>query len=793
MWKILVFALSAGAFAQDLPHQAADVLSRNCYSCHGSAAMAGLRLDVAGPSLSKVIVAGEPEQSKLWQMMTGKGAAMMPPAGKLPEADLAVVREWIQSGAKWPERSAPVETTRWWAFEPVKAVVVPAAGTGWARNDVDRFIAGKLAERGLKPAAEAEKRILVRRVSYDLTGLPPTIEEIAAFEKDNQPGAYERMVDRYLASKHYGEKWGKHWLDLVRYGDTGGFEQDPFLLYSWRYRDYVIESFNADKPYDVFLKEQIAGDELFEDPQQQQGTGYYTVGPNRDLLYKVEDINRIESLTDFTDTTASVFLGLTVGCARCHDHKYDPIPQRDYYRLQAVFTPFLKTKVFLHYNNARGYDLSEVSRQFRLYDAGAELMALKKPYFDRTKAERLAKLSREIQEAFAVEEEKRTPEQKALHDAHVRKVNPSDNEIWKQLTAADQDKLEKLKQRLLGMYSNYGPGPFSPGLTDVGRESPKTFVPGKGTAFGEEVGPGFLTALGGGDIVAPPLDSLTTRRRAALAEWIARKENPLTARVMVNRVWQYHLGRGIVATASDYGLRGAAPTHPELLDWLAGKFVEDGWSFKKLHRQILFSATYRQSAAVSVTAQEKDPENVYLSHFTRRRLEAEEIRDAVLAAAGTLNRKMFGRPVVPKLSAEELYGMSQPAGSAWPVTTDEREHVRRSIYMLAKRTYRMPMLEVFDQPEGVLSCSRRESSTTATQSLSLLNSDFVLQQAEAVSQEADLSVVWRRLLQRDPSGDELAMAREFLTKQTPRLGSEAKARRELARGLMNTNEFLYVD
>lgn len=781
---VLLFLLIAAE--TELAEKALGILNRNCYSCHGSAAMAGLRLDRPEGLEDAIVVPGKPDQSRLWLMMNGKGRAMMPPTGKLAPGDLAAVREWIKAGAKWPVASGKAPLAKWWAFEPVKSFSAPGRGEGWARNEVDRFIAAKLEEKGLKPAREADRRTLVRRVSFDLTGLPPARAEVEEFERDEKPGAYERMVERYLSSKHYGEKWGKHWLDLVRYGDTAGFEQDPYTLYAWRYRDYVIESFNADKPYNVFVKEQLAGDELFEDPQQQQGTGYFAVGPNRDMLYKVEDINRIESLTDFTDTTASVFLGLTVGCARCHDHKYDPIPQRDYYRLQAVFAPFQKTRIFLHYNNARSHDLGEVTRQFKQYDIGAELIRLKTPYFERMKAERLSRLSAAVQEAFAVPEEKRTAEQKALHDAHMKEVNPTDGEIWKILDDRDRDKLEALKNRLLGMYANYGPGPFAPGVTDVGREAPRTYVPGKGTAYGEEVKPGFLTALGGGEIAEPPLDSATTRRRAALAEWIARGENPLTARVMVNRIWQYHFGRGIVATASDFGMRGSEPTHPELLDWLAGEFVKRGWSVKAMHRLMLHSATYRQAS------NRGDGPNEYLSGFNRRRLEAEEVRDAMLQVAGTMNPKMGGKPVVPELSNEELYGMSQPAGNAWPVTMDRAEHARRSIYMLAKRTYRMPMLEVLDRPEGVLSCARRESSTTATQSLGLLNSKFTVEQAEALGKLAP-ERGWQSVFQREMTGEEAVMVKEFLARQTELLGSEQKARRELMRGLLNTNEFLYVD
>jgi hypothetical protein len=779
----------------DLPSRATAILAKNCHACHGPAAMAGLRLDQPGDLADGIVVPRKPSESRLWLMMNGKGRAMMPPAGKIKDADLAVIRQWIEKGAAWPAETAkPANSPQWWSYRKVQPASVPNAGGAWARNEVDRFIAAKLNAVGLNPAAEADRRTLIRRLNYDLTGLPPTFAEVSEFIADQRPDAYERLVDRLLNSKHYGEKWGKHWLDLVRYGDTGGFEQDPYMLYAWRYRDYVIESFNADKPYNEFVKEQIAGDELYEDPARQQGTGYYTVGPNRDMLYKVEDINRVESLTDFTDTTSSVFLGMTAGCARCHDHKYDPIPQRDYYRLQAVFAPFQKSRVFLHYNSARGYDLSEVNRQFKLFDIGAEIAALKKPYYERLRAERLGKLSAEIQDAFHTEEDKRTPRQKALHDAYGKQVNPSDAQLWPLLTPADRQRLDSLKDKLLGLYANYAPGPVAPGITDVGREAPRTYLPGKGTAFGEEVTPGFFTALGGGDIPPPPVDSPTTRRRAALAEWLTSKDNPLTARVMVNRIWGFHFGRGIVSTPSDFGSRGAMPSHPELLDWLAAKFVEGGWSVKAMHRLILLSAAYRQSSAPAPGARDKDPDNQFLSHFTRRRLEAEEIRDGVLSATGNLEPRMFGRPVVPELAPEELYGMSQPVNNAWPATLEKSEHRRRSIYILAKRTYRMPMLEVFDRPEGVLSCARRESSTTATQSLSLLNGKFTVDQAEAMAAHVvDVSEIFRQLLQREPEAGEITMAGEFLAKQSRLLGGDAAARREFIRALVNTNEFLYVD
>jgi cytochrome c551/c552 len=790
---LLLLTLSALALTAADDGAALGILQKNCFSCHsGAVALSGLRLD-SRDALLKGGQRGSALQTLLKAVTHADPKLAMPPTGKLPAADLAILRDWLSSGANWPaSTSAAPAASKWWAFQKPAAAPAP----------IDGFLDAKLREHSLTPAPPADRRTLIRRATFDLHGLAPTESEIESFRNDTRPNAYEALLDRLLASPRYGEKWGKHWLDLVRYGDTSGFEQDPYNLYAWRYRDYVIKAFNDDKPYDRFIKEQIAGDELFEDPESQQGTGYFCVGPNRDMLYKVEDINRIESLTDFVDTTSSVFLGLSVGCARCHDHKYDPISQRDYYRMQAIFAPFQKTRVFLHYNNARGYDLGENTRTFKLYDIGAEIMAVKAPYQERLRQQKLATLPKDVQAAFAAPEDQRTPQQKAFFEAHVRQVNPRDEDVLALLTPADRERLQRAEKRLVALYGTYAPGPFSPGLTDVGRESPRTYLPVKGAPPpGEEVGPGLLSVLGGKDIPDPPLTSPTTQRRRALAEWLASPENPLTARVMVNRVWQYHFGRGLVATPSDFGSRGAPPSHPELLDSLANAFLADGWSLKKLHRRIMLSAAYRRSGRPTPGVAEKDPENQFLSHFRRRRLDAEEIRDAVLQAAGTINSKMGGRPVVPALQPEELYGMSQPATNAWVVTADSAEHNRRSIYMISRRNFRMPLLEVFDRPEGVLSCSRRESSTTAPQSLTLLNGEFTLRQAQALaaqvvpsSDDASLiDAVFRRIFARKPSDAEAAMSREFLSKQTQLTGSRLGAVTELARGLLNTNEFLHVD
>ena len=542
----------------------------------------------------------------------------------------------------------------------------------------------KLHSAKLSLATEADRRTFIRRAYFDLHGLPPTVEKTEAFVQDKSADAYEKLIDELLASPRYGEKWGRHWLDLVRYGDTSGFEQDPYLLYAWRYRDYVIESFNQDKPYDRFVKEQIAGDELYpEDPIAQSGTGYYTVGPNRDMLYKVEDVNRIETLTDYVDTTSSVFLGLTVGCARCHDHKFDPIPQRDYYRMQAIFVPAEKTRIFLQYDPARGYDLGENLRHAKLREIGDQLEAILRPYQKKLSDDKLSKLPAEVRDAFATEEGKRTPAQRALVEENRKKISSTAEEVRATLDAEHAAALHKIEVQLVTMFTGFKAGPFAPGVHDISREAPKTFLPPRPGKPPEEVRGGLLTVLGGGDIADPPIDAISTGRRKALAEWIASASNPTTARVIVNRIWQYHFGKGIVATPSDFGTRGAAPTHPELLDWLATEFVSNGWSMKKLHRQIMLSAVYRQSSHPSPAALERDPDNKLLSHMNRRRLFPEEMRDSMLQASGALNLKMGGRPVVPPVAREELYGLSQNPDNMWIITANPEEQTRRSIYMLS--------------------------------------------------------------------------------------------------------------
>ena len=512
--------------------------------------------------------------------------------------------------------------------------------------------------------------------------------------------------------------------------------------------------------------------------------------------FKVEDVNLVEKRIDMVDTTSSVFLGMTVGCARCHDHKFDPIPQKDYYRLQAIFQPAVSDRVFLDYNPSRQYDLAENSRSFRLYQMGEQASRINAKYADPLKAKKLAALPPDVVTAINTAEEKRTLEQARLTLDNIAKTRVSQDEIDALMSPEDKATIASISKRLLQIFTGYGPPPMSPSIMDVGRDAPKTFVAVRGNpeAFGEEVQPGFLTAIGGGEVPEPPLHAQTTYRRKALAEWLASEDNPLFARVMVNRIWQFHFGNGLVKTSSDFGTRAGLPSHPEMLDWLSTEFAAKKWSVKSMHKLIMMSAAYKRSANPTDSARAKDPGNDLLGHFNRRRLEAEEIRDASLLVTGELNLKMGGVPAVPPLTKEEMFGMIGNPSSNWSVSPDPAEHMRRTIYTLQRRTFQQPMAQAFDGPDGVAPCPRRNESTTAPQSLALLNGGFTMDRAKALAAKiANPAEAWERIYGRAPSEEELNAAQSFLDKQITLTGSKSTALTEMVRGLLNTNEFLYVD
>jgi hypothetical protein len=698
-------------------------------------------------------------------------------------------------GAAAEAYKIPAEAKAHWAWKPPARSAVPMVrNAAWVRNPIDAFVFSKLEAGGLAPAAPAGREQLLRRVTFDLTGLPPTPAELDAFLADTSPDAYERVVDRLLASPHYGERWGRHWLDLARYAESNGYEHDEVRPGAWRYRDYVIRAFNADKPYDRFVREQLAGDELYSgDPDALVATGFNLLGP--DMTDAADQARRRQNtLDDMTDTAGLVFLGMTIGCARCHDHKFEPIPQKDFYRLQAFFAPAVFKPALpvatpeeraAHEKARQAYDA--LVRPTR--DAVAQLEA---PYRKKLHEARLARLSDEARLAHRTPEAKRTPRQKEVVAQTARLLVVSPQQVIASLSATDKARHKELQQQLRKFDGHKPPPlPSAPGLQETGA-APKTFVLRRGelTRPGETVEPSWPVILVPGNRSAPaPVKRLptSTGRRAALASWLTDPGHPLTARVLVNRLWQHHFGRGIVPTASDFGLRGQPPTHPELLDWLATELVRQGWSLKKMHRLMLLSSTYRQSTRPSAEARKRDPDNLLFSRMNRPRLEGEAIRDTLLAASERLNWRLGGPSVFPPLPAEA------GAVKGWTVSADPRDHRRRSVYVFARRNLRFAFLEAFDLPDSNLSCPKRERSTTATQALTLLNSAEVHEAAkvlagrverEAGTPEQRVTLVYRLALGRRPTTAELGMAREFLA-ESPLT--------ELCRALFNVNEFVYLD
>ena len=813
-------ALCATA-AEPLATQAVEILRANCSQCHTKAmSMSGLDLSsreaaLRGGSRGAALAPGKASESKLMEAVERKGKLAMPPTKALSAAEVDTLRRWIDQGAAWTDSPSgeATRTTAWWSFQKVVKPVPPKSGDVWARNEIDEFILHKLKAESLRGSPRGTPAALARRAYLDLWGLPPTIEEIREFTSDRSADAWPKLIDKLLASPRYGEKWGRHWLDLVRYSDTAGFELDSYIHDAWRYRDWVVQAFNDDKPYDRFIQEQIAGDELFpEDPVAHSGTGLFCVGPNRDLFPDQADINREEILTDYVDTTSAVFLGLTAGCARCHDHKFDPISQEDHYRVRAVFAPAVKTKVALNRLTSLGFDVAESVREWKLREIGEQIRAVQSRCSSRTRSAKLSSLPAEAQEALRVNEADRTQLQRELATKYQAEARVTDDEVRACMTPEETAKLHDIEKLLVRMYSEYRSKPFACGIADSWNVAPKTFLPARGSRPEREVQPGFFTVLGGGEVPPPaekreatgPIPLMpTTGRRSALAKWITDPANPLTARVMVNRVWQYHFGRGLVATPSDLGTRGGQPTHPELLDWLASEFAAKGWSVKQLHRVMMTSAAYQQQSTPYKEAVDRDPANILLSHFSRRRLSSDEVRDSVLHATGGLNLKPGGRPVVPPLTAEEKATLTQRPDDSWVLTADTSEYLRRSLYMIQKRTFRMPIMEVFDAPDAMLTCPRRDSSTTAPQSLSLFNGPFTMERARSLatriaaeaasSDETSIRSAWKHVLSREPSAFELNRATTFLAAQSKNASKPKESLVELIRALLNTNEFLYVD
>jgi hypothetical protein len=694
------------------------VLVEHCYKCHSTAAgksKGGLLLDSRdglrkGGDSGPAVVPGKPEEGLLLRAVRYTDADLrMPPKGKLPSAVVADLEKWIAGGAPDP-RSASIALTpprtprEHWAFQPVTPPAVPEVkNSAWVRTSVDRFILARLEQRGLSPAPSADRRTLLRRVTFDLTGLPPTSEEIDAFLADTSPDAFARVVDRLLASPAYGERLGRHWLDVVRYADTAGETADFPAPHAWRYRNYVIAAFNADRPYDQFLREQIAGDVLASrlppgaPPERRAelltATGYLAIA--RRFGFDIAQDHYL-TIEDTIDVLGKSVLGLTVACARCHDHKYDPVSQADYYALYGIFA-------------STRYPFPGCEKEKRprdLVPLGTSALA------------------------YAVAEGK--PKNARIH----KRGEPNDP--------------------------------------------------------GAEVARRFLSMFGG-----QPVPADGGSGRLALAGWLTDPTNPLVARVLVNRLWQHHFGRGLVATPNDFGTRGSPPSHPELLDHLADRFVRSGWSIKELHRLILLSAVYQQSSRADPAAVLGDPDGTWLSRFPRRRLSAEEVRDAVLAVAGDLDRTPGGPHPFPD---EKTWGFTQHN----PFTA-VYDHERRSVYLMTQRIARHPFLGLFDGADPSSSTGRRDTTTVPTQALFFLNDPFIHAKSARLAERllalpddsARLDRLCRLCLGRPATPGEVHLAGRFLAgyavPATDEVGRRKQAWAAWVRVVLASNEFLYVE
>ena len=798
----LAWCLSGGARAPAEPTDAVSysrdvkpLLARRCFACHGPTAReGGLRLDRREGALAELdsgllaIAPGRVDESELLRRVSAQDESVrMPPEGKpLAAEEVAMLRRWIAQGAAYEKH---------WAFVPPRRRDPPSVKRqDWARNPIDDFIYDKLDQAGLAPAPPADKRTLARRAFFDLTGLPPTGAQLEAFVADQSPEAWPRTIDLLLASPRYGERWARHWLDVVRFAETNSFERDGLKPNAWKYRDYVIRSLNEDKPYDRFLREQLAGDELDQVTDDSIiATGYYRLGTWDDEPADPEQA-RFDDWDDIVTTTSQAMLGLTVGCARCHDHKIDPIPQADYYRLLAFFadvTPYA-------YPNQRDpmvnslWDMSPPEDRRRRAALSEKEQAIR---------DELTAIEETGVKRMSAEDQRRSegPDREALlADKLERALNLSEWQLY-----------QDAKKRLAGVEEQIDELPAPNAALALARCDPRPEpmrIRERGNPHipGDVVAPQFPALFGD---PAPRIDEApegahSAGRRRVLADWIASPRNMLTARVIVNRVWQHHFGRGIVRSANNFGELGTPPTHPELLDWLALWFVDHGWQLKSLHRLIMTSNAYQMSSSGNEKGLAMDPANDLWWRFDMRRLDAEEVRDATLAATGQLNTRMYGPGFFSKMSTEDLSTQSRP-GDGWG-NSSSKERRRRSIYIHVKRSLLPPLLTAFDFPDVDASCEARFVTTQPGQALVMLNGEFFHEQAakladrvvaEAGDQPSEqVAHAVELALGRPAAHDEVLEGTAMIDRLVTELGQHPReALRYWCLTVLNLNEFVYLD
>lgn len=836
---VLGALLSHSTFAADGPDFERDVaplLVQHCLDCHQPNKLSGkLNLSskaglLAGGEQGPALVPGKPEISLLMERVE---SGEMPPAEakvsrRLTAAEVATLRNWIAAGATWPkdrqlgvhEKTVDLDKARqFWSFQPVRRPRVPEViHKDRIANPIDAFIWQQLESSQIELSFRATDRDILRRVSLDVRGLPPTLAEQQQFLDDKSPDAYARLVDRMLADKAYGERWARHWLDLVRYADSNGYERDAAKPSVWQYRDYVIRALNTDKPYDRFVLEQLAGDELTDaNFDSLVAMGFHALGTWQDEVDPLEAAQyRADELDDMIRTTAQTFLGVTLGCARCHQHKFDPLTMVDYYSLAAILAPLKRPNQGRSDRDLPAGTPDQLAalkqRNETIASLERQIEAILLPHVEAWLKKGESRLPKDVQAAWLTPSDKRTPAQKNSIKTHQPVLT---EELQKSVLPEETDQqIVKLRDEQSAVRKATPDLPRVYRLFEDSPKSPDTYLllSGRASNPGPVMQPRVPAVL---TMTQPKFSEPgkhSTLRRLAFAQWVASPENPLAARVIVNRVWQHHFGTGLVATSSDFGHIGARPTHPELLDWLAHWFMHDAdWSLKKLHRLILTSETYRQSSAWNETAAKVDLENRLLWRYSYRRLDVEAIRDSTLAVSGTLNRTMYG-PAVHFPVPEAVIEAHTDKQAAWQISP-EPEINRRTVYGFVKRTLVVPMLETFDFCDTTQSTERRSITSVATQALTLYNGEFVNRQAERfaarLEREASMDVLkqielaYRLALARTPTEDESRLMRHFLDRETMKLQKDEKsvagdsatahhrALVQMCRAILNLNEFVY--
>jgi hypothetical protein len=801
--------------AQDSP---LDILERSCVGCHHPRKKKGA-LDLStregllsGGQTGPAVVPGRPGESLLLKLLDHEAEPFMPHKGeKLAPADRAALRAWVEAGSPYARalRSRAAEEKHW-AFRPLaRPELPPVKDASWARTPIDRFILARLESKGLQPAPAAEGRTLARRLSFDLLGLPPEEQETKCLVNHTNPQALEAQVDKLLASPHFGERWGRHWLDVARYADSEGYRFDNHRKNAFAYRDFVIRAVNEGLPFDMFVRWQVAGDEL--EPRNLlavAATGFLAAGPVQEKQPadspRNQERNRYDELDDMISTLGSAMLGLTLGCARCHDHKFDPIPTREYYRMLAAFIGSRRTEAYLAEEAVvAAHQKAEADYRKRVGPAQAALKAFldeaRAPIF-RKKVQAL-KIREEDKEILLLPRDRKNQRQQELLTVHQKALAVSDAELREGLEAGARATWDRLSATVQALEKDRPAAPPQAlTVTDAGPAPVKNWLLERGQVESkkEEVTLGFLSAVGDAEPrLRRPAGARTSFQRAALAEWLTdveRGAGALLARVIVNRVWQHHFGEGLVRTPNDFGSQGELPTHPELLEWLASELVRRGWRLKELHKLIVTSAVYLQGVAGEPASEKLDPDGRLLSRRRPRRLEAEALRDTILAVSGCLNREMYGPGVKVPIPAEMIITRTEGEHHYPREVADGPAVWRRSVYIFIKRSVAYPLTELFDAPPPSSSCGRRIPTTVAPQALLLLNDPFVRARARdfaaRVSREAGddrgrrLDRAFLLALGRLPTASEREAALEFLSRETLV---------NFCHALFLLNEFLYVD